>query len=69
MKQCNCVLYQYIATNLVSLLVNFSKFQKISVAVAGLVKTKVNKTLYTGCQKVDLSMVLETKNNNVGFQS
>ena len=45
-EQCDCVLCQHVATNLVSMLVDSSKFQKVAVVVVGLAEAEVDKTLY-----------------------
>ena len=46
MKQCDHVLCEHDATDLVSLLVDSSKFQKAPVATAGLAEAEMEKTLY-----------------------
>ena len=45
-KQCDCALCQHDATDLVSLLVDFSKSRKAHVATTGLAEAEVDKTLY-----------------------
>ena len=45
-EQCDCALCEHDATDLESLLVDLSKFRKISVAAAGLADARVDKTLY-----------------------
>lgn len=48
-EQCDCVLYQYDATELVFLLVDSSKSQNTSIAALWLAKAEVDKTLYCWC--------------------
>jgi hypothetical protein len=45
-EQCDRALHQHDATDLVSLLVDSSKSQKIPIAATGLADTEVYKTLY-----------------------
>ena len=53
-EQCDRALYQYDATDLVSLLVDSNKSRKTLVATARLAEAMVDKTLYCwSCEQVD----------------
>jgi hypothetical protein len=45
-EQCDCILCRHDATDLVSMLVDFSKSRKVPVATEGLAETEADKTLY-----------------------
>ena len=45
-EQCDCTLYEHHANDLVSLLVDSSKFRKAPIATVGLAGAEVDKPLY-----------------------